>query len=446
MRNLILATDSYKVSHHLQYPPDTTRVYSYFESRGGMWPKTMFFGLQYILMRFLVGPVVTMDHIDEAEEAFRAHFLGGAPFFNRAGWERIVKEHGGYLPVEIRAVPEGSLIDNYNVLMTVENTDPELPWLTNYLETLLCQVWYPSTVATQGAYIRAYMDGVAKLDGSDPISNAFKLHDFGFRGVSSSESAGIGGLAHLVNFAGTDTMEALLYARNFYDEPMAGYSIPAAEHSTITSWGGPEDEVDAFQNMIQQFGDQPVYAVVSDSWDIFHAVQDLWGDELRELVIQAPGMLVVRPDSGDPKEVVMRVLRTLQDSFGSTVNEKGKRVLKHVRVIQGDGVNEAVIRDILSTMYQSGYAIENIAFGMGGALLQKLNRDTQKASKRGRMKLSYGYGSGDASTVRQDESSVTDYMRPVFRDGIMHQPESLKIIRERAERHREILGRQDAGL
>jgi nicotinamide phosphoribosyltransferase len=305
MDNIILLTDSYKVSHWRQYPPKAEHVYSYFESRGGKWQDIVFFSLQYYLKRYLAGRVVTQDKIDEAEQIFSAHF-GDKTLFNRSAWEYILKEHDGRLPVRIKAVPEGTPVPSFNVLMTVENTDPACYWLTNYLETLLVQVWYGSTVATQSREIRhlitKYLNrtGTSNLSIDDPVDTAcaFKLHDFGFRGVSSVESAGIGGAAHLINFKGTDTLAGLLFAQKYYNEPMAGFSIPAAEHSTITSWG-QEHEVDALRNMLSQFPNGTV-AVVSDSFNIFEACSDLWGGQLRDEVLMRNGTLVIRPDSGDP--------------------------------------------------------------------------------------------------------------------------------------------------
>ena len=231
--NIILLTDSYKVSHHRQYPPGTQNVYSYFESRGGVFPETVFFGLQYYLKQYLAGKVVTRERIDEAAELFSQHF-GDADLFHRAGWELILERHGGRLPVVIRAVPEGTVAPVSNVLMTVENTDPDCFWLTNYLETLLVQVWYGSTVATQSRDMkRTLLESLEET--GDPTLVDFKLHDFGYRGVSSVETAGVGSAAHLINFLGTDTLAGIVVARDFYDCPMAGFSIPPAEHSTQNS-------------------------------------------------------------------------------------------------------------------------------------------------------------------------------------------------------------------
>ena len=372
-KNIILNTDSYKVSMFNQYPAGTTGVFSYIESRGGMYDKTVMFGLQAFIKEYLLEPITQAD-IDIADEILTAH---GEPF-NRAGWQYILAEHGGLLPVVIRSVPEGTVVPVKNVLATIENTDPKVPWLTTWLETaLLRAIWYPTTVATQSWHIRQLILTYLEKTG-DPTLIDFKLHDFGARGVSSLESAGIGGAAHLVNFMGTDTITGVLYAREYYNAGVAGFSIPAAEHSTITSWGR-DNEVKAYENMVRQFAKPgSILAVVSDSYDIYRAARDLWGTELRDLVVHSGATVVIRPDSGDPVEVNRKLIEILGEKFGYTVNDKGYKVLNHVRVIQGDGVNPQSIREILETLTEMGWSTDNIAFGMGGALLQQVHRDTQK--------------------------------------------------------------------
>lgn len=371
--NLILNSDSYKFSQWCQYPPKTTVVYSYIESRGGVYDATVFFGLQAFIKEYLVGPVVTMDMIDEAEAIITAH---GEPF-NREGWEYIVREHGGKLPVIIKAVPEGTVVGVKNVLATIENTDPACYWLTSFLETaLLRAIWYPTTVATNSYENKKLILDYLEKTG-DPSTIDFKLHDFGARGVSSEESAGLGGLAHLVNFQGTDTVTALLYGRRYYGIDMAGFSVPAMEHSTVTSWGR-EGEVDSYRNMVKVNGKPGgIVSVVSDSYDIFAACEK-WGTELKQDVLDSGATLVVRPDSGDPADVVTKCLRILDKYFGHTVNAKGYKVLNNVRVLQGDGINHQSIRSILYTATLAGYSADNIVFGQGGALLQMVNRDDQK--------------------------------------------------------------------
>lgn len=372
-KNLLLNTDSYKASMFLQYPPNTTGVYSYIESRGGQYDQTVFFGLQAFIKEYLLEPITQAD-IDIADELWAAH---GEPF-NRAGWQYILDKHNGYLPIVIKAAPEGLIIPVKNVLVTVENTDPNCFWLTTWLETaLLRAVWYPTTVATLSKSIKDTILYYLEKSG-DPTTINFRLHDFGSRGVSSLESSALGGMAHLVNFMGSDNMVAVLAAREYYDEPMAGLSIPAAEHSTITSWGR-DAEVDAYRNMLTQFAKPgSIVAIVSDSYDVFNACEKLWGEELHQQIVDSGATIVIRPDSGDPLEINQKLIRILGDKFGYTINDKGYKVLNNVRLIQGDGVNESTIRTILGNFMIHGWSADNISFGIGGALLQQLDRDTQK--------------------------------------------------------------------
>lgn len=372
--NILLMTDSYKVSHWKQYPAGTTRVFSFLEARGGLYPEVTFFGLAYIVKKYLSGVVVTQEKIDEAAAFFKAHF-GSEALFNREGWEYIARWHGGRLPVVIRAIPEGTTVPVGNVLMTIENTDPNVPWLVNYLETLLVQVWYPTTVCTQSRSMKRILGASMLATGADMSGLPFKLHDFGYRGSTSVESAGIGGCAHLVNFMGTDTMAALQVAYEYYDEPMAGFSIPAAEHSTITSWGR-DREADAYANMLEQYPTGLV-AVVSDSYDIYNAVANLWGGVLKDRVMLREGVVIIRPDSGNPPDVIAILLGMLAEKFGYSLTAKGFKVLNpKVRLIQGDGIDRDMLAAVLARMMSERWSIDNIAFGSGGGLLQKVNRDT----------------------------------------------------------------------
>lgn len=439
MQNIILNADSYKYSQFNQYPGGTEYVYSYIESRGGKFDTTVFFGLQAFIREYLTTPV-TMDMIDEAEAIITAH---GEPF-NREGWEYIVRQHGGKLPVQINAVPEGTVVPVKNILASIINTDPKCYWLTSFLETaLLRAVWYPTTVATNSREIKKVILDALERTGT-PSDIGFKLHDFGARGVSSLESAGIGGAAHLVNFMGTDTVEALLFARRYYGADMAGFSVPAMEHSTVTSWGR-ENEVRAYRNMVKQNG-RPggIVAAVSDSYNIFEACK-LWGTELKQDIIDSGATLVVRPDSGDPAAVVLRCLQILEEHFGATINEKGFKVLNNVRVLQGDGITIESIGLILDTIIAKGFSADNVVFGQGGALLQIVNRDDQKfamkcsaaringkwvdvfkdpitdqgkRSKRGMLKL--GRDGDHYFTVQSNErdfAQIRDTLVPVYEDG-----------------------------
>lgn len=378
-KNLILNVDSYKASHWRQYPKDMTFGSWYIESRGGDSNFVRFFGLQAFLMEYL-SKGVTIADVEEAQTFFAAH---GVPF-PYEDWMYIARDLGGKLPVRVRAVPEGSVIPVHNPLVIVESTDPRLPWLPGWLETaLLRAVWYPTTVCTMSWEIRGIIQAALEKTADDPAAELpFKLHDFGARGVSSLESAGLGGMAHLVNFMGSDTVTGVLFARNYYGAEMAAYSIPAMEHSTVTSFGR-EGERRAYAQMIDAYGKPgKIFAMVIDSYNREHAVSQIIGQELRGAIVASGATAVIRPDSGDPPFVVLRTVQQLEAKFGVTVNAKGFKVLKHVRVIQGDGINAASIRKILFLLEQWGYSASNVAFGMGGALLQAPGRDTQKFAQK----------------------------------------------------------------
>lgn len=459
--NRIIDTDSYKASHWLQYPPNTTRAFFYLESRGSDrdWNETVFFGLQYILKRYFVEKF-TQEMVEEAREVITAH---GLPF-NYNGWTNLIKKHGGTLPLRIRAVAEGSVVPLHNVLMAVETTDDEFAWLGSWFETQLMRIWYAITVATQSWQIKRDVYKFLSETADDADAEiSFKVHDFGARGVSSQETAAIGGAAHLVNFMGTDTMAALLLHRDFYHAPMAGFSIPAAEHSTITAWGR-DNEIEAYRNMLRQFAKPTsLVAVVSDSWNIFAAVEKIWGEQLKQEVIDSGATIVIRPDSGEPVEVVSRVANILGEKFGFETNSKGYKVLKNVRIIQGDGVNQNSIRAILQRLKTEGFSASNIAFGIGGALLQKIDRDTLKFaykcsaivvdgalrevykqpitdagknSKRGRLDLIRDEN-GNYKTVKLETaetlSAENSELRTVFENGKVLIDDKLDEIRGRAK-------------
>ncbi|HEX4636295.1 MAG TPA: nicotinate phosphoribosyltransferase [Rhizomicrobium sp.] len=461
MTNIILATDSYKHSHFLQYPSEARAISAYAEARHNDFSdKVLFFGLQTYLID-LLGKPLTRPDITEAQEICAAH---GVPF-NRAGWDAVLSRHGGFLPVEIKALPEGLIVPTGIPLVQVENTDPQMPWLTTFIETaLLRAIWYPTTVATLSWKCKAIIRAGLERTSDDPQAQLpFKLHDFGARGVSSAESAALGGLAHLVNFKGTDTMEALLAARRYYGATaMPGFSIPAAEHSTMTSWGREREEA-AYANMLDAFdGKGRIVAVVSDSYNLDRAVAEIWCGSLKSRVLKRDGVLVVRPDSGDPVETPVRTIRTLWEKFGGSINGKGFRVLDpHIRVIQGDGMNISSIAKLVARMEDEGFAIDNIAFGMGGGLLQQVNRDTlcfamkanamrddqgvwRDVSKSPATDPAKGSKAGRQAVISQESCFVakrldrlaageTDLLVPVWRDGVLLVRHTFEEVRARSE-------------
>ena len=456
--NLTTMTDSYKLTHYKMYPPDTEYVGSYLENRvGGEFPSTIFFGLQYLMAKYLQGRVVKPKDIEEGIDFSLRHF--GQNLFNVKGWQYILDKHNGKLPVSIRAVPEGTKVPESNVLLTIENTDPNCPWLTNHLETLLVQLWYPCTVATI-SNAQKVMLKVALDDTGTPGKLPFMLHDFGYRGSSSIESAAIGDAAHLVNFMGTDTIAGIELLQKYYRADMPAFSVPAAEHSTITAWG-EFNETDAYRHILEQYSTGLV-SVVSDSYDVYNACKYIWGGSLKSEVVKgldSGRVLVVRPDSGYPVKTIMKCLSLLGEAFGSTINDKGYKVLPdYIRIIYGDGISRRSLPGIVESIKNSGWSLDNIVFGSGGGLLQDCNRDTQrmamkcswiqrdnkiydvnkspiddalKISKKGRLKLVRNV-SGKFITVRRSDSG-SDHLVEVFRDGEILVETNLDEIRDRVK-------------
>jgi len=454
--NFLLDTDSYKYSHPGQYPEGTETVFAYIEPRraSGDIDKVLFFGLQAELIR-LSGQAITQEMLDESAPFIRAH---GLELYVEM-FQHIIDNHEGRLPVQIDALPEGTMAPVSVPQLRIFNTDPKCWALPGFLETrLLRATWYPSTVATISNHIvKQIRDRLILTDGSDE-GLAFKLHDFGARGATSRESAALGGAAHLVNSMGTDTMSGLVLARNVYGADMAGFSIPATEHSTVTSFGA--DGELAFMRQFLQDNPTGIIACVSDSYDLMRAVTDYWGTELRDTVLQRDGVLVVRPDSGDPVEIVPVVIETLMGKFGASLTSEGYRILPdQVRVIQGDGVDRHSIVQIMDVMIARGLAIGNIAFGMGGGLLQKLDRDTfsysmktsavcvsgvwrdvfkdpvtakgNKTSKKGRLGVLHTDSGKFDTRPLENIPDGYDALKPVFCNGVIKRLQSFPEIRER---------------
>lgn len=368
-----MLSDSYKYSHYNQYPPKTEGIFSYMESRGGIYPKTVFFGLQYYLKEYLSKPITAADVL-EAQEFARHH---GIPFYN-VGWAYILRQHDGYLPLRIRAVREGSVIPTGNVLMTIETTDIHCAWLVNWAETLLMKLWYPITVATKSYYTKQMMKKYWEKTSDNVAGIDFAFHNFGDRGSTSVEAASIGGMAHLTSFAGTDNFNSTLALKRYYGK-LHGYSIPATEHSTITSWGRA-NEFAAISNHLETYKDSSIIACVMDSYNIYDAVSYITSGTMKDKIesVDYP-TFVIRPDSGDPIRVIGDILRImLTNGVAKTVNSKGYIVFNKYRIIWGDGIDAATIDKILQYVTDLGYAADNFAFGSGGDLMQKLDRDTCK--------------------------------------------------------------------
>lgn len=418
-QNLILLTDSYKLTHHRMYPKDVEVVSSYFEPRVGPGhQEVVWFGLQHVLKDKMTGFFrVIAEDIDEAEEYAKAHFA--APLFNREGWERIVDTHQGALPIRIWALPEGTVVPRGTPCMVIENTDPQLPWLTNALESLLMHVWYPTTIATIGRDMRRFFQ--QEVPHGAP---QFMLHDFGYRGVSSDESAGVGGMAHLLHFQGTDTLNGMWYAHRYYDAPHEGlaYSVAATEHSVMTQWGA-QGETALLERLIDDHPNQ-ILSIVADSYDYYNFVAKL---SMLTGKARANGTkLVIRPDSPtpqhpDPKDLVLWTLNHLPDD---------------VNVLWGDGLSPDQIKAMVLAVPQQQRA--RLVFGMGGGLLQKVNRDTLRCATKCSAVQTLGgeWKSIQKNPLDQSKASkagrqITPKMQLVFENGILLVDEDFATIRVR---------------
>jgi len=381
--NMSILTDAYKETHYRLLDPDIEYVYSYLESRGvndkGVAPETLFFGLQMLMKTYMEGEVINQNMIEEGREFCKNLF--GDDYFNYDGFTKLIAKHGGKLPVRIKALPEGIVVPSHNILVSIENTDPEFPWLVNFLETILLNgTWYPITVATTSYAIKKLILKYAEITGGSDFVY-FHLNDFGYRGCSSIETAGIGGAAHLVNFYGTDTLRGIQYANFYYKAKetckTVGMSVPASEHSATIGWG-KNREKEAYEHFMKAYPNG-ILSIVSDSYDLYNAVDKIFGQELKNMIFERNGQLVVRPDSGYPPQVALQTIKLLDKYFGSETNTMGFKTLNNkVRVIYGDFIRYGMIDDILSNLMEAGYSTDNIVFGMGGALLQQVHRDTYK--------------------------------------------------------------------
>ncbi len=462
LQSLLMMVDSYKVSHWLQFPEGMSRSFYYVESRGGKFDETAMDGVRNLTNILARG--VTKEEVEFAREFFNLHF--GQDIFPYDLFMKIVNEREGKLPLIIRAIPEGVVVPVKTPLVTVE-TEEGYGALAGYFETLILRaIWYPTTVSTISfeakKTIFEAMKRTSTLTGIDGhIVSHTRLHDFGARGVSSGESAGIGGGSHLKHFIGSDTVEGILHIRRLFGTEMAGISIPAREHSTTTCYLR-EGEYEAFTNSLDNFGGG-YFAVVIDSYSTKEALEWLTtNEEFSRKLKEKGGVCVLRPDSGLPIEMVMLCLDTVAKNVGFTVNENAYKVLDPLlRAIQGDGVHVDDIKRITAwiTSESNRYSQENLAYGMGGGLLQQCDRDSQRFAMKcsamevdGKWRGVYKSPETDPSkkskegrldTVKRDDGSVgcvvlgydqppheRSIMKEVFKNGEELTLQTLEDIRE----------------
>ncbi|KGH57303.1 nicotinate phosphoribosyltransferase [Oenococcus oeni IOEB_8417] len=383
--NLLLDTDAYKLTHYLQYPKGLTKLYSYAEARPGSRFNTVsWFGLQMIIADHLLGKV-TNEMIDEAEE-FSFLTFGNHNFFNREVWERV--RDLGYLPINIMELPEGIEVPISTPLLTLESTEPWFATTLNALESVLMQVWYPTTISTNSMYIKKALLPLFEKSGS-VAGLDLAVNDFGLRGASSLQSAQRGGAAHLLHFRGSDNLAADKVIADVYGLKGRALSVWATEHSVATSYGPDRGEIDYVNSQLDRAGDNDIISIVIDSYDSINFVRNVIGSkEIKNRIIRRSGRIVLRPDSGEPQEIDLQVLDILADIFGTDVNDKGYKVINHnVGIIQGDGMNRQTIIELYRHILHQGWSADNLIVGSGGGLLQEgFDRDTERFA----IKASYG--------------------------------------------------------
>ncbi len=375
--------------HFLQYPSvDKMVAYGEFRApyRGAVDDnRFVFYGMRYIVETYLARQWTARD-LDDAERFFSTHNAGASAYpWPRELFWKFVRENDGYFPVRVQALPEGTCAHIHVPVYQITAEADYAPLIT-YLETLLTHVWYPSTVATLARRTRELLERefARSVDGADAWQLNYRLHDFGFRGCTCTEQAVLGGAAHLLSFDGTDNMAAAYYAQYALNggRPVAS-SIPASEHSVMTAW---HSERAAIENMIDKFG-SGMFSVVMDSYDYRAALERVLPAVAGAQKLKG-GCMVLRPDSGDPVEVVLMALHAAERCFGTRLNARGYKVLLGAAVIQGDGVGFDSIQRMLAAVHGAGFSAQCVAYGMGGGLLQRVDRDTMSfATKLSHLRL-----------------------------------------------------------
>jgi nicotinamide phosphoribosyltransferase len=464
-RNPLIGTDVYKMGHMEQYVPGCNKVFSYLLARSDKhFSKTVFFGLQYYLKQYFsrkLEPWMADEFLaDRATVIDKVHALC-----------RL-----GYFPLEIKAVPEGTVMNPRNVLMTMTNTHQDFYWVVGFVESLILKIWYTITVAScsfayRNVVNKAFDETVtADMD----FLRQFTVHDFGYRGDASEEGAAVSGVAHLLSFTGSDTVPALRFARQYYNaasDSLIMASVPASEHSVMCSFG-TEDELAAFRNMLSLYPSGLV-SIVSDTYDVYRVLTE-FAAELKDQILARDGKTVFRPDSGNPEYIICGdpdaepgsnewkgAIRLLDEAFGSTINDKGYKVLNpKVGLIYGDGMYLERYQRTLNRLHEMGYAACNLVIGVGG-ILRNHSRDTlgfalkatyvevngvprnivkdpvtdhKKKSHKGLVALIRNaegeYETIDECTLPEEDASL---LRAVFCDGKVLVDQSLEEIRARVE-------------
>lgn len=481
-----LFKDFYKVDHRRQYPDGVEFVYSNFTpriSRIAGIDKVVVFGIQAFVKDVLIDRFRRDFFSLPREEAVR-HYKRRLD--NALGKDAVPVKHMEdlhemqFLPLRIKALPEGTLCPLRTPVLTIRNTDKRFFWLTNDIETLLsCELWHPMTTATIAHQYRRTLDRYAKETSDIPEFVDWQGHDFSMRGSTSVESAIKSGAAHLLSFTGTDTIPAIDFLERYYmadsDKEMIGGSVPATEHA-VMCLGGKETELDTFDRLISKVYPSGIVSIVSDTWDLWHVLTDTL-PKLKEKIMARDGKVVIRPDSGDPVDILCGVdpimvrngavsddspqakgvIEVLWDIFGGTVNSKGyKQLDPHIGAIYGDSITHDRCEQICERLKTKGFASTNVVFGIGSYTYQYVTRDTlgfamkathgvingvpcdlykapktdtgMKNSARGLLRVNPDLSLSECVTVEEEQTGM---LETVFLDGKLMREEPLFMIRRR---------------
>ncbi|MCH5684368.1 nicotinate phosphoribosyltransferase [Niabella sp. W65] len=438
--NPLLLTDGYKLDHRRQYPDGTTLVYSNWTPRRSRLEgvdEVVFFGLQYFIKKYILEDFERYFFQQPKEKVIAAYarrinnYLGP----NQVGTEHIEALHDlGYIPMVFKALPEGASVPLRVPVFTIYNTKPEFFWLTNYFETLLSAVvWLPCTSATIAKQYRKILDGYANDTSSQSGFVDWQGHDFSMRGMAGIEAGLTSAAAHLLSFTGTDTIPAVDFLETYYNadsgRELVGGSVAATEHS-VMCMGTTDGEFETFRRLVTEIYPAGIISIVSDTWDLWRVLTD-YLPRLKKEISDRNGKVVIRPDSGDPVDILCGnprsehenerkgVIALLWEVFGGVVNEKGYRELAPcIGAIYGDSITLDRAVAICERLKQNGYASTNVVLGIGSFTYQYNTRDTFGFA----MKATYGEVNGSGREIYKD---------PVTDDGTKRSAKGLiKIVRD----------------
>lgn len=418
----ILLKDGYKVGHKFQYPVGTTLVYSNLtprKSRNETQQEVLFFGLQYFIKEYLIRQFEESFFNRPKEEVLSAYARRMDNYLGKDAitYDHIAALHGlGYLPLEIKALPEGTLVPMKVPLFTIKNTKPEFFWLTNMLETLLSNItWKPCTSATTAfQYLKTFTRYANETVGNDHNFIPWQGHDFSFRGMSGIEDGLMSSAAHLLCFAGTDTIPAIDFLEEYYnadcEQELIGGSVPATEHS-VMCMGTEGDELGTFERLITTVYPSGIVSIVSDTWD-FWKVITVFLPQLKDKILARDGKVVIRPDSGDPVKIIIGdedavpgspeykgAITCMWETFGGSITDKGYKLLDgHIGLIYGDSITTDRQTAILEGLKRKGFASYNVVLGIGSFTYEYVTRDTFGFA----MKATYGEVNGIGRDIFKD--------------------------------------------